>query len=172
MPLNIELKARLADIDFARSTARNAGAVEHGILIQTDTYFRAARGRLKLREIAGHTAELIFYERPSRIEARRSRYRRVELPEPAVLREMLEMALGVFSIVRKRRELWLLENVRIHLDEVEDLGTFVELEAIVDAKHDEETCHRQIDELSSAFAISATDLVAGSYGELVQPSQP
>jgi len=169
MPQNIELKARLADIDFARQAARNAGATEHGVLIQTDTYFRASRGRLKLREIAGHTAELIFYERSNRVEARRSRYRRIEAPEPAALREMLEMALGVLSIVRKRRELWLLDNVRIHLDDVEGLGTFFELEAILDAKHDEEMCHRQIEELSMAFAISATDLVAGSYGELVKP---
>lgn len=167
MPQNIELKAKLADIDFARQAARNAGAKPHGIWEQTDTYFRVLHGRLKLRQTTPGESELIQYDRPNRTESRRCRYRRAPVADAAALRDLLESALGVASIVRKRRELWLLDNVRIHLDQVEGLGNFIEFEANDNSSHSDEVCRQQVEELTAAFALSAVDLIATSYGELL-----
>jgi homotetrameric cytidine deaminase len=127
---NVELKAR--DPDPARSLerARALGAEDRGELRQRDTYFAARRGRLKLREQEPGGAELIAYERADAAEARESRYRIAPVADPDALRDDLDAALGTVVVVDKRRRLLLWEGVRIHLDTVEGLGSFVELEGV------------------------------------------
>ena len=128
---HLELKARDPDPVASLAAARALGARDQGVLSQRDTYFAAPRGRLKLREQEPGGAQLIAYERAVVAAARESRYRRVDVPDPEALRAALDAALGTTVVVRKRRHLLLSENVRIHLDDVEGLGAFVDLEAVV-----------------------------------------
>src|SRR3954453_7799016 len=127
---NVELKARDPDPERSLARCRALGAEDRGELRQRDTYFAAARARLKLREQEPGGAELIAYERPDAARARESRYRIVPVTDPAALREALDAGLGTVVVVDKRRRLFLWEGVRIHLDRVDGLGDFVELEGV------------------------------------------
>jgi homotetrameric cytidine deaminase len=133
---NVELKA--LDPDPARSLAvcRELGAEDRGVLRQRDTYFRARTGRLKLREEEPGGASLIQYDRPDAAAARESRYRLSAVPDPEVLRASLDAALGTLVVVDKERRLLLWEGVRIHLDTVAGLGSFVELEGVAPPESD------------------------------------
>jgi ubiquinone/menaquinone biosynthesis C-methylase UbiE/adenylate cyclase class IV len=173
---NIEVKARDRDpARTARLCGELAGATDEGAFRQRDTYFATDRGRLKLREEPGSgTAELVYYERPAAAEARTSRYWRVPVAAPAALAEALERALGVLGVVEKRRHLFLWRNVRIHLDDVRDLGTFVELEAVqesVDGSTDAED-RAAVDRLLAALSVAAADLEPRGYLELLPAAAP
>lgn len=161
---NIEVKARCGDLDRARIVAREIGAVPHGILHQVDTYFRVPAGRLKLRESA--EAELVFYKRSNDPVARESDYELVPVEAPAELKRTLDRALGTWRIVTKRRELWKLDNIRIHLDRVEGLGSFIEFEAVVDERHPDDDCRAALARLTAAFGIGDGDRIGGSYSDL------
>jgi adenylate cyclase, class 2 len=129
---NIELKAVDADPAASERACRELGAIYTGVLAQRDTYFGVLRGRLKLREDTERgTGELIFYLRPDEPGRRSSRYWRAPADDPAALASLLEAAHGVAGVVSKRRRLFRFENVRIHLDEVEGLGSFIELESVL-----------------------------------------
>ena len=167
MARNIEIKARVRDWDAARRTAQALATQTLGVLGQTDTYFVVPRGRLKLREIDGQPAELIYYDRADQAAARSSDYQITPVSDPAAIGELLMAALGVRNVVRKRREVYLVDNVRIHLDDVEGLGTFLEFEAVVDDQHDEAACFQALATLQAAFKIDERDLVNRSYGKLL-----
>jgi adenylate cyclase class 2 len=165
---NIELKARDADRPRSAAVCKSIGAEGRGVLIQRDTYFNASRGRLKLREERGRTAQLIAYERPDLSEERASRYRLIEIAEPDELKAALATTLGVKVVVAKERRLFLWEgNVRIHLDVVEGLGGFLEFEAVASVDSDLAREADQVGRLRTAFAIDAGDLIGGSYCDLV-----
>ncbi len=136
MRRNIELKA--LDPDPARSLAvcRGLGAEDKGVLRQRDTYFRARSGRLKLREEEGAGAVLIQYDRHDDAVARESRYRLTRVEDPDDLRASLDAALGTLVVVDKERHLFLWDGVRIHLDTVQGLGSFVELEGVAPPESD------------------------------------
>jgi homotetrameric cytidine deaminase len=133
---NVELKA--LDPDPARSLAvcRQLGAEDRGVLRQRDTYFRARSGRLKLREQEPGGATLIQYDRPDAARARESRYRLTRVDDAGELRASLDAALGTLVVVDKERHLFLWEGVRIHLDTVQGLGSFVELEGVAAPESD------------------------------------
>jgi adenylate cyclase class 2 len=158
---NIELKARCADLASAREAVRALGAREQGVLVQTDTYFHVPNGRLKLREIRGAGAELIWYARPDSAGFRASDYVITPIADAQTALAVLSSALGVRARVHNRRELWLLENVRIHLDDVEELGTFVEYEAVIDQAADERS-HDLLDRLKRAMKIQVSNMIGGS----------
>jgi adenylate cyclase class IV len=165
---NIELKARCGDLASAAEAARALGATFSGVLEQLDTYFHARDGRLKLREIAGQAeAQLIWYARPDSVELRGSDYYVVPVGYPVEARAALSAALGVRGEVRKRRDLWLWQNVRIHLDDVESLGTFVEFEAVLADDRDEGASLERLAILTDALRIRPADRVAVSYGDLL-----
>ena len=132
---------------------------------QVDTYFVCQRGRLKFREIDGATAQLVWYERPDQAGPKGSDYTLVPIAEPALLKAALTAALGVRRVVDKRREIFLADNVRIHLDDVAGLGTFLEFEAVLDERHDDTVGRAQVERLMVAFGITAADLLEGSYGD-------
>src|SRR3989442_10615492 len=119
---NIELKARCSDLEQARAAALRLGARDAGSQNQIDTYFSVPNGRLKLREIQGQRAELIWYEREDRAGARESRYHVVPISNADELKLILAAACGMRGRVIKRRQVYLYCNVRIHLDTVESLG--------------------------------------------------
>lgn len=160
---NVELKAR--DPDPARSLAvcRELGAEDRGVLRQRDTYFRAREGRLKLREEEPGGATLVQYDRPDAAAARVSAYRLVPVPDPDGLRAALDAALGTLVVVEKARRLLLWEGVRIHLDAVEGLGAFVELEGVAPPESDLSAERARVERLRQALGIE--EVVAESYSD-------
>ncbi len=165
MARNVEIKARLHDVEAARDVARRLGARPEGVEEQTDRYYTLdGPHRVKLRTIAGGRAELIEYLRAEEAAVRASDY-----TVSAVRRDG---ACAVPSgeplvVVRKRREIMLLDNVRLHFDEVDQLGSFLELEAVVDAAHDDAICRAQVERLLAVLGIDDADLIRASYAELL-----
>jgi len=112
---------------------------------------------------ASRGGELIAYLRPDRPSARTSEFQRLPTPDAAGARALLEAMFGLRACVRKRREVWLYRNARIHLDTVDGLGRFVEIEVVV--VEEMAQARALMRELRRALAISAKDLVAGSYSD-------
>jgi predicted adenylyl cyclase CyaB len=169
MATNIEIKARFPNLLKARRLAAAIGSRRRALLIQTDTYFHAAHGRFKLREIRGdeRRAELIWYQRSDRAAARASDYQVVPIAHPHELKLALTGALGERQVVRKRRELWMYCNVRIHLDRVEKLGNFIELEAVVGRRFTRAVSRRNLEVVRAALGIDNSMLIAVSYSDLL-----
>jgi predicted adenylyl cyclase CyaB len=163
---NIELKARCHDLEHAYRKCVGFGAKDAGVLVQTDTYFRVGRGRLKLRQIKPGGAELIWYDRPDRAGPRPSDYVIATVADPMRTLQALSGALGIKVVINKRRRLLLWQNVRIHLDHVEGSGSFVEFEAVVSSGGDESESHEKIANLCAVLSIEEDDKVAGSYSDL------
>jgi adenylate cyclase class IV len=115
----------------------------------------------------GQPAVLIWYERPDATSARWSQYHLVPVSDPVSLRAALAAALGERGVVRKCRNLSLWHNVRVHLDDVAGLGTFVEFEAVMADGDDEATAHERLAQLAAALELRPEDDVAGSYGDLM-----
>jgi homotetrameric cytidine deaminase len=164
---NVELKARDPAPDRSLERARALGAEDRGELRQRDTYFAAPRGRLKLREQDPGGAELIAYERPDAAQARESRYRIAPVAEPDPLREALDAALGTVAVVDKRRRLLLWEGVRIHLDRVEGLGDFVELEGVAGADSDLAREADHVARVRAELGIADDAIEATGYADLL-----
>lgn len=120
---------------------------------------------MKLREQCPGHPHLIQYERPNRLDQRESRYRIVDVHEGDVLKDLLGAALGVLGMVVKRRRLFVWQAVRIHLDEVEQLGTFIEFEAVVAAGSDLAHERKLVSKLHAAFGITAECLIASGYAD-------
>jgi adenylate cyclase class IV len=164
---NIELKTRCRDLDAALAAVRPLSPTDAGVQHQIDTYFPVPNGRLKLREIAGVRAELIWYDRSNSATTRRSDYRLTPVTHPAELRASLDAALGTRGQVRKRRHVLIWHNVRIHLDEVDSLGSFVEFEAVMSAGETEEIGHARLRQLCEVMNIAPGDYLAVSYADLL-----
>lgn len=177
MARNLETKARYADLAYAAAAVRGAGAAPAGVLWQTDTYFEVPRGRIKLRQFrlerAGQPsesgAELILYQRPDLPGTRTSSYEilRVDPDRAEPCRASLAAILGIRVIVRKRRELWLVGATRVHLDDVESLGRFVELETVLGTRPEPEAAAEHA-RLLALLGITAADAIAGSYADLMR----
>ena len=163
---NVELKARDHDPEATLAAALGHGAQDQGVLTQKDTYFATREGRLKLRE-EHDAATLIAYARADEATARTSAYHLVGVPDPAVLTAALDASLGTVVVVEKFRRLLLWDGVRIHLDAVEGLGTWVELEAVAPPDSDLGDEHRKVAELRSVLKISDDDVVARGYAALL-----
>jgi homotetrameric cytidine deaminase len=167
---NLELKARDPEPQRTLELALALGAEDRGKIEQRDTYFARARGRLKLREQTPGEAELIAYERSDGTEPRPSDYRVVPVADPEALREALDAALGTLVIVVKRRRLLLWDGVRIHLDEVEGLGSHLELEAVAAPGSDLEAERRKVERLRQELRIDDAALLPASYSDLLVDS--
>ena len=163
MPTNFELKARIPWTGEAREAAERCGATFAGRLIQTDTYYEVPFGRLKLRELGGGTAELIFYERAEATDERWSRYTKFPMADPAGVHRALAGSLGVRVVIRKTRDLYRIRSTRIHIDEVEGLGAFIEFEI---QDQDELTSSREMEFLRQAFGIVPEAIIRGSYADM------
>ena len=164
---NVEIKATDPDPARTLELALAAGADEQGVLVQRDTYFNVPEGRLKLREEDGAEPRLIPYRRADQL----SHYDLV--PAADGLREALESTLGVRVVVAKRRRLLLWEEtVRIHLDEVEGLGSFMEIEAVAAEGSDLERERDQLARLRAALEIADDRLIGVSYSDLLLAGDP
>jgi predicted adenylyl cyclase CyaB len=173
MATNLEVKVRCtgADMQRVREAATAAGLGQFASMTHRDTYFQTGQGRLKLREIhhqnGEELAELIAYSRPDRTEARWSEYTRVEIPVSSAddLRRALASTLGVLRVVEKTREAGIWRRTRIHLDDVQGLGLFVELETVTDSELDP-SAQAELDEVARMLGLDQLEVVAGSYSDL------
>jgi predicted adenylyl cyclase CyaB len=165
---NLEIKAPVADPAAFRARAAALATETVGVDDQVDTYFRVPRGRLKLRESSLAGGQLVPYLRPDADGPRRADYQVIPVADPAGLKALLTAMLGVHCVVRKRREIWLADHVRIHLDAVEGLGDFMELEAVFDGRAESEPAeHEKVARLMKALGVEPSELVAGSYETLL-----
>lgn len=162
---NVELKALDPDPERSLAAALGLGADDRGVLVQRDTYFRTRAGRLKLREEEPGGATLIAYERPDGARARVSSYRLVPVSDPGELRAALDAALGTLVVVEKERRLLLWNGVRIHLDRVAGLGSFVELEGVAAADSDLGVERANVDDLIAALGIAPERILTDSYSD-------
>ncbi len=176
MNRNIEIKAVCDDLDRVRAAAQELSARLTGIEEQCDTYFRTARGRLKLRRRLLHIDgegtgdehfELIWYQRPDTTAAKGSNYHLIRVIDGAELRQLLADGMGILVEIHKRRTVFLWRSVRIHLDEVERLGSFIELEAIIDESCDEASARAKIEHLCETLEILPDQLIDVSYSDLL-----
>lgn len=159
---NIELKAHDPDPIVSLQVCRELGAEDRGELWQRDTHFEVSNGGLKLRETPGHP-HLIQFNRADEPQQRESRYRIIEVDDATVARTALAEALGMRVVVTKRRRLFLWRGVRIHLDDVEQLGRFIELEAVAPPASDLTREHELVSQLREAFGITDARLVPFGY---------
>lgn len=151
-----------------RLAALAAGAKPHQHLIQVDTFFRVPRGRLKLRVLDPQRGELIGYSRPDREGPKLSTYHRLPTGTPGRLLELMSRALGVRGVVEKSREVLLLGRTRIHLDEVRGLGSFLELEVILDRTFSPERGEALARDLLGKLGVPREALVSGAYIDLLE----
>lgn len=167
MPTNVEIKARTERAAELRKILLEHGAVCKGTDLQIDTYFHANEGRLKLRE---GTIEnnLIHYQRENGEEAKLSEVLLHKPSDNKSLKALLSKALGVSITVEKKREIYFVENVKFHIDEVEGLGSFVEIEVIdTDNSLSKEQLREQCKHYQELLGITSKDLVAYSYSDLL-----
>ena len=165
--LNVEIKAIVNNPSFVRNYLVNHRATFKGTDEQTDTYFNVKTGRLKLRE-GNIENNLIFYNRPNEAGPKSSHFNLVKIEDASGLKEALERSCGIKMIVRKKREIYYIKNVKFHIDEVPGLGSFVEIEAgniLADKTEPEllDQCNFYLKE----FGIKEEDLIAESYSDLM-----
>jgi len=165
---NVEAKFRLGNLEKVRERALSLGFTGRGVLRQRDTFFRVAHGKLKLRDEGG-SAELIWYERPAEAGLMLSDYSIVAVANADSVRRVLEASLGVLAEVRKERTLLMRRNIRLHLDRVEGLGEFGEIEAVLADGDSVESMRSEVDGLLRRFGVAHGDLVAVSYFEMAAP---
>lgn len=164
MPRNLELKCRIPLVADACERARQFGATPQGILTQVDTYFCVSHGRMKLRQFDTGVSELIAYDRANKEGERWSKYRKIDVSTQDGFKEALSEALGIRCVVRKKRHLFLIDGARIHIDEVEGLGSFLEFEVTVE---DPVRAGELMHQLMDVFGVNSADGIAGSYSDLI-----
>jgi len=168
MPRNVEIKARVPDRDALREKALGLATSDPVVLHQHDVFYRAARGRLKLRRFPDGTAELIGYERPDAAGPKVSDYAIFRTADGGTLHGILADALGVRGEVVKTRTLLMAGRTRIHLDAVEGLGDFLELEVVLADREDEAAGEAEARALLDRLGVAAGDLVTGAYLDLLE----
>lgn len=165
--LNIEIKARCEQPKRIRKILKEHNAKFKGIDRQTDTYFKVPEGRLKLRQ-GTIEQNLIFYRRPDSESPKASDINLVPVEHPDQLHKLLTNALETKVVVDKTREIYFIENVKFHIDEVDELGHFVEIEAIdTDGAIGKEKLHKQCERFMDLLGIEDRDLVAQSYSDML-----
>ena len=169
MPANVEIKARISSVEALLPLARALSDDVHPQLIhQDDTFFDAPHGRLKLRVFGDGSGELIHYHRPDVDGPKVSDYVLVPVPEPESLREALTRACGLLGRVRKERILVLAGATRIHLDRVQGLGDFLELEVVLNAGQTEADGVAIAQALMAQLRVDPAQLVSGAYLDLLR----
>ena len=164
--INIEIKARVKDLEQLNKKLLDLKADFKGLDRQIDTYFRVNHGRLKQRE-GSIEKSLIFYERPEVDDLKRSAVLLKKMTEEdGILSRQLEAALGIKVVVDKERRIYFIDNVKFHLDEVKNLGSFAEIEAIGQPGQEEELS-RQCRYYMKVLGIVKKDLIDKSYSDMI-----
>jgi predicted adenylyl cyclase CyaB len=168
MPVNIEIKARARKFDEIRSRAEKLSDVPVEVIPQEDIFFNVEHGRLKLRVLAPDRGQLIYYNRPDQEGPKRSDYHIAETPNPDNLKRVLELAYGIRGIVKKTRYLYLVGHTRVHLDDVEGLGQFMELEVVMEEGQSDAEGQEIAKGLMTDLGVEGSDLLEGAYMDMVE----
>ena len=168
MPANIEIKARARDFNGIRSRAAALSEALEQVVPQSDTFFFTNHGRLKLRELEREQAQLIYYERADQGGPKRSDYHIFETVDPENLKTTLSLALGIRGTIRKTRYLYLVGQTRVHLDDVEGIGQFMELEVVLGPGQTDEEGQAIAEDLMSKLGVDQSDLLEGAYIDLIE----
>ena len=165
--LNIEIKAKCSDPTFIRKILTQRNAMLKGTDNQKDTYFKVAYGRLKMRE-GNIEYSLVHYDREDISGPKRSEVLYYHPRKEDLVKQQLIKAIGTLVIVNKKREIYYIDNIKFHIDEVEDLGSFVEIEAI-DKTGDigADKLYEQCKDYLSLFQIDDKDLIDNSYSDML-----
>lgn len=165
--INIEIKARSKNLSLVRKILKSKKAVFKGVDHQIDTYFKVNSGRLKLRE-GNIEKHLIHYDREDKVGPKQSNVTLYKFDIKSSLKELLTKSLGVLVVVDKQREIYFIDNVKFHLDNVKNLGSFIEIEAIdKDKSYSSDTLLEQCNFYLNLFDISKKDLISVSYSDLL-----
>jgi len=165
--LNIEIKARCPSAEKIRRILVEKNADFRGVDEQEDTYFNCSNGRLKLRQ-GRIENNLIHYFRENSSDPKTSQVTLFATKNAATLKKILTDAYGKKVVVKKRREIYFIENVKFHIDEVDELGSFVEIEAIdSDGRFSEAELREQCEKYLQLFDIQKSDLLAKSYSDML-----
>lgn len=164
--LNVEIKARTSNPSYVREYLVTHSAFFKGTDHQTDTYFNTFHGRLKLRE-GNIENNLIYYERSNQAGPKDSFFKLVKVEDAKGLKESLAKSNGVKTIVTKKREIYFIDNVKFHIDEVPGLGDFIEIEASnLNHPKTAKELRQQCEYYMQQFKIVETDLVENSYSDM------
>ncbi len=165
---NIEIKARVGGLDSIRNRVLKMKHKFLGSDHQVDTYFKTNNGRMKLRESSLSGPYLILYLRNDWGGPKCSIYETLAVENALGVKNLLSQMLGIHTIVEKEREIYIYENVRIHLDRVKDLGTFLEFEAVLNEEYHDRTAEKmKVYQLMETFGITEDNLIANSYQNLI-----
>ena len=170
MKSNIEIKAKITDLQEIKKLIEQLCSSDPTVLNQRDIYYDAKNGRLKLRIFSVNEGELIYYERQNIEGPKRSDYSIYKTTDPVKLNETLNSSLEVIGVVEKKRTVYIYGQTRIHLDEVNNLGNFIELEVVLKADQDFEEAISIAKEIIETLGISDKDLIKGSYIDLINNS--
>jgi predicted adenylyl cyclase CyaB len=170
MPSNIEIKAAVADLPRIAALVAAMSDTPPTPLKQRDTFFGWPTGRLKLREFDTGESELIFYNRADVTGTKQSHYEITPVADAASLKRLLRQAFGETAVVEKTRVLSLIGQTRVHLDDVNGLGTFLELEVVLRPDQSPEEGHAIAADLMSRLGIQESDLIATAYADMLPTS--
>jgi len=168
MASNIEIKARVDDSDALKARAETLSEQPLKIIPQEDTFFNTEKGRLKLRVLAPDLGYLIYYERVNQDGPKRSDYHLAETRDPESLKKALSLALGVRGVVRKTRCLYMVGQTRIHVDDVEGLGHFMELEVVMREGQSDAEGQAIAEDLMRRLGVREDALIEGAYMDLIE----
>jgi len=170
LPTNIEIKAHARNFARIKARAETLSDVPVEVIPQEDTFFNTPQGRLKLRVLPGEKSQLIYYARSDRQGPKRSDYHIFRTADTENLKRVLELAFGVRGVVRKTRYLYLIGQTRVHLDNVEGLGQFVELEVVLKEGQSEAEGQAIAEGLMASLGLEKNDLLEGAYMDLLESS--
>jgi predicted adenylyl cyclase CyaB len=165
--INIEIKAYYEWTPGTYDILKDIGATFQKVEMQTDHYYGVNGGRLKIRERSPGDPQLIQYFRDDEKGPKLSKYALVTLRNMKVVKKKMEEEHGISGVVKKHREIWLWQDVRIHFDQVDNLGNFIEFEAVIQEEAEQEANEKKVKELMKVFGIKEKDLVKGSYVDLL-----
>ncbi|XP_044747913.1 uncharacterized protein LOC123309093 [Coccinella septempunctata] len=167
---NVEIKASIENRDELESIINemNLGSAE--VIIQHDIFFKTPKGRLKMRKFKDNGGELIFYERDDTEGPKLSTYNKMNLSREDVanLSTILSQSLGVHGEVKKTRYLYLFEQTRIHIDYVEELGNFLELEVVLTPNQSPEEGQMIAESIMKKLKVDSKNLISCSYMDLIK----
>jgi predicted adenylyl cyclase CyaB len=167
LPSNIEIKARARNFAEIKARAEQLSHTPGEVILQEDIFFRTPQGRLKLRIFSKNSGQIIYYTRPDQEGPKRSDYHISHTSDPENLKRVLELAYGVRGIVRKTRYLYLVGQTRIHLDDVEGLGQFMELEVVMREGQSDADGQVVAERLMADLGVERADLLEGAYMDML-----
>jgi predicted adenylyl cyclase CyaB len=172
MPRNIEIKAKVHNVNHLRLLIEKIAGTPAQLIFQEDTYFHSSSGRLKLRIYTPERGELIYYQRSNQEGPKESNYIISTTSEPRSLKEVLTSAYGVRGVILKQRELYRVGQATIHLDRVEGLGEFLELEFVMQNGQTDAEGMETLEHLMDKLGIEGKDLINCAYIDLLTGYYP